>query len=127
MLTNAADGFLRIAVEQMFADGRLAVFFFGNIHDFFARAGNDFVQIIRRAMKFLRAEDQIHVRQFINQFLSATLRHAAHETEHDIRAIFSHVGGDVLHFANGFLFREIAHAASVEQNHVRHLFRRASE
>ncbi len=112
------------AVEQMIANRRLAPLLFRHVHDFFARAGNDFVQIIRRAMKFLRAEDQIHVRQFINQFLPAALRHAAHETEHDVRPVLAHVRRDVLHFADGLLFREIAHAARVEQNHVGGVFRR---
>jgi hypothetical protein len=39
-------------------------------------------------MKFLRAEDQIHVRQFVNQFLPAALRHAAHEA-HDLVALLA--------------------------------------
>ena len=104
--------------EQMFANRGFAVFFLRHVHDFFARAGNDFVQIIRRAMEFLRAEDQIHVRQFINQFLSAALRHAAHETKHDIWPVLAHIRREVLHFADGLLLREIAHAARVEQNHV---------
>ncbi len=69
-------------------------------------------------MKFLRAEDEVHVRQAVNEFLSAALRHATHETEHDLRTVLAHIRRDVLHFANRLLLREIAHAAGVQQNHV---------
>jgi hypothetical protein len=51
------------------------------------------------------------------------LRHAAHETEHDIRAIFANIGGKVLHFADGLLLRKIADASGVQQNHVGEIFR----
>ena len=102
----------------MLANRRLAALLCRHIHDFVAVAGQDFIKVIRRVMKFLRAEDEVHVRQFINQFLSPALRHAAHETEHDIRTVLPHIRGEVLHLADGFFFREIAHAAGVQQNHV---------
>ena len=95
-----------------------------HVHDFVPATGQDFIEVIRRMMKFLRAKNEVHIRQFINQFLSAALRHAAHETEHDVRTVLAHIRGEVLHLANGFFLREIAHAAGVEQNHVRHGFRR---
>ena len=114
MLTKALTDFCELPLSKCSRIVASLFFFFGDVHDFSACAGNNFVQIIRRAMKFLRAENQIHVGQFIYQFLSATLRHAAEKSEHDIRAIFSHVSGDVLHFSNRFLLREIADAASVE-------------
>ena len=103
----------------MLANRRLTPLLRRHVHDFIAAAGKDFIEVIRRVMKFLRAQDEVHVRQFINQFLSAALRHATQETEHDIRTIFAHIRRDVLHFADGFFFREIAHAAGVQQNHVR--------
>ncbi len=69
-------------------------------------------------MKFLRAEHQIHVRQFINQFLAAALRHAAQEAD-DLVAFLAARGADeVFHLVDGLLFGEVAHAASIEQNHV---------
>ena len=85
---------------------------------FVAFAGEQFVQIFRRAMEFLRAEHQIHVRQFINQFLSAALRHAAHEADNLIAFLAARRADDVLHLVDGFLLGEIAHAAGVQQNHV---------
>ena len=124
MLTNAVTDFLRAAVEQMFADRRLAALLLRHVHDFFTATGKNFVEVFRRAMKFLRAEHEVHVRQTVNEFLSAALRHAAHEPEHDVRAAAARFGDDVHHFVQGFLFREIAHAARVEQNHVRHGFGR---
>src|ERR1039458_7621832 len=72
-------GSFRAAVEQMLADGGFALSLGGDVYNFFALAGEQFVQVFRRAMKFLRAEHQIHIRQFINQFLAPALRHAAHE------------------------------------------------
>ena len=108
----------------MLANGRFAALLFRHVHDFFAATGQKFVEVIRRAMKFLRAEDEVHVRQTVNEFLSAALRHATHEPEHDLRTVAPRFGDDVHHFVQGFLLREIAHAARVEQNHVRHGFGR---
>jgi len=70
-------------------------------------------------MEFLRAEDQIHVRQPVNQFLSAALRHAPHKTEDDVGAVPADIRGEVFHFPERLLFRQIAHAARIEQNHIR--------
>ena len=103
----------------MLANRRFTALLRRHVHDFIAAAGKDFVEVIRRVMKFLRAEDEVHVRQSVNQFLSAALRHATQETEHDIRTVLAHIRGDVLHLADGFFLREIAHAAGVQQNHVR--------
>ena len=118
------DGFRRVAVEQMLANGRLAPLLFRHVHDFVAAPGDDFVKTIRRAMKLLRAQNQIHVRQPVNQFLSAALRHATHETEDDLGAGAADFRREVFHFSERLLFREVAHAARVEQNHVRHGFGR---
>jgi len=95
MLTNALTDFCELPLSKCSRIVASLFFFFRNVHDFFARTGNDFFKIIRRAMKFLRADDQIYVGQFINQFLSATLGHAAHETEHNIRTVFANVCGEV--------------------------------
>ena len=42
------------------------------------------IQVFGRAMKFLRAEHQVDVRQLVDEFLPAALRHATHETENDV-------------------------------------------
>ena len=69
-------------------------------------------------MKFLRAYDEIHVRQPINQFLPTALRHATEKTEHDIGAVLADVAGNVLHLVDGFLLGVVAHAAGVEEHDV---------
>ena len=38
-------------------------------------------------MELLRADDQVHVRQPVNQLLPAALRHATHETQHHVRPV----------------------------------------
>ena len=53
-------------VEQVLADGSLASVLLPHIHDFGAAALNNFIEIIRRPVKFLSAHDQIHVRQPID-------------------------------------------------------------
>ena len=57
-----ADGSFRAAIEQMFADGRFAFFFGSHVHNAFAFAGEQIIKVFRCAMKFLRAEHQVHVR-----------------------------------------------------------------
>jgi hypothetical protein len=103
----------------MLPDGRLTPLLFRHLHYFVPAPGDDFVETIRRAMKLLRAEHQIHVRQPVNQFLSPALRHATHEAEHHLGAVAADFRGEVLHFPEGLLFREVTHTARVEQNHVR--------
>ena len=39
-------------------------------------------QMLGGTMELLRAQNQIHVRQAINQFLTTTLSHASHKPEH---------------------------------------------
>ncbi len=102
----------------MFADGRLAFSLGFDVHDFLAPAGKDFVEVIGGAMKFLRADDQIHVGQCLDEFLAAALRHAAHVAENLAGPVFLRGADEVLHLVDGLLLGEIAHAAGVEQNHV---------
>jgi len=98
----------------MLTNRRLAPLLRCHIHNFVAVAGQDFIKVIRRVMKFLRAEDEVHVRQFINQFLSPALRHAAHETEHDVRPVLAHIRREFC-ICRWPFFRKIAHAAGVQQ------------
>ena len=70
---------LRPAMKQVLFDGRLAPLLFLDIHHFDPASGQNVVQVIRRAVKFLRADDQVHVRQLVYQLAGAALRHATHE------------------------------------------------
>ena len=69
-------------------------------------------------MKFLRAENQINVRQFINEFLAATLRHATEVAENLVGAFFARRASEIFHFVHRLLLGGVAHAASVQQHHV---------
>ncbi len=71
-----------------------------------------------RAMKLLRANHQVHVRQPVNQLLPAGLGHAAHEAKHHVGPAPAGFGNHVFHLPQCFLFGRIPHAAGVEQNHV---------
>ena len=120
MLTNADTDVFALPLSRC---SRMVASLFAsavNVHDFFASAGEHFVEIFRRAMKFLRAEHQVHVRQFINQFLAAALRHATHEADDLVALLAARRADDVAHLVDGLLLGEIAHAAGVEQHHVGH-------
>src|SRR5206468_3686298 len=111
------------AVEQMLANHGFASLFLFDIDDLVAASVDYVVEIIGGAMKLLCADDEVHVRQPVNEFASATLSHAAQEAEHDIGTAAANISGEVFHLVNRFLFRQVAHAARVQQNHVRDVFR----
>ncbi len=118
MLTNADTEVFALPLSRC---SRMVASLFSSavdVHDFFTFAGEQFVEVFRRAMKFLRAEHQIHVRQFINQFLAAALRHAAHEADDLVALLAARRADDIAHLVDGLLLGKIAHAAGVEQNHV---------
>ena len=69
-------------------------------------------------MELLRADDQVHVRQPVNQLLSPGLGDAAHEAEHDVGPAAARLGDEVLHLAEGLLLGQIPHAARVEQDDI---------
>ena len=113
----------RAAVQQMLANRALAPLLFRRVHNLVAATRKDVVEMIRRTMKFLRADHEIHVRQAINQFLTPALRHATQETEHDVGPVLPDVAGDILHLVDGLLLRVVAHAARVEQHDIRDVLR----
>ena len=115
---------LGVAVEQMFLDRAFAALFLCGINDLVAFTLENFVEVFGCAMKLLRAENEVNVRQTINQFLAATLRHATHEAEDDVGSALAERARDVLHPADGFLLGVVAHAASIEQHHIRDVFGR---
>ena len=71
----------------MFANRSLTSFLLDDIYDLVAAALQNIIQITRGVMEPLGSNDEIHIRQTVDQLLSSTLRHAAHKTEHDIRAV----------------------------------------
>src|SRR2546421_1017677 len=75
-------------------------------------------------MKFLRANDEVHVRHPVDQLLSAALRHATQETKDHIRPTASGLRDQVLHFVQRLLLRHVAHAARIQQNYIGDMFRR---
>ena len=107
----------------MLADRRFAPLLRLDIDHLIAPPGQEVVEVFRRAMKLLRAEDEVHVRQPVDQLAPAALGHATHEPEHDVRAAAANVGCEVLHLVERLLLRHVAHTAGVEQDHVRDVFR----
>ena len=74
-------------------------------------------------MKFLCADHQIDVRQFLEQRVAARLRHAAKKTEDNFRPALRDLP-EHSHFAERLLIRHVAHAASVQEHDVRFCFTR---
>ena len=64
---EAFYGFVANAIEQMFANRSLAAGLFIYVHDLVPPAGKKLIDVIGRAMKFLRAYDEVDVRQAIDQ------------------------------------------------------------
>ena len=67
MLTNAVTDFRPFPFEQMLANRPLAPLLFRHLHHLVAPAGEEVIEILRRVMELLRAHDQVHVRQPVNQ------------------------------------------------------------
>ena len=102
----------------MFADGRLTPLLYRDVHNFVAPARQEVIQVFRSAMELLGANDEVHVRQAVNQPLPTALGHAAHKAEDGVGTAPAGLGDHVLHLPKRLLLRQIAHAASVEQDHV---------
>ena len=102
----------------MLLDGRLAAAFLLDVHHFGAAAREQIIHVVGDAMELLCADDQVHVRELVNEFLAPALRHAAEEAEDDAGALFAELPGEILHLANGLLLGVVAHAASVEQHDI---------
>ena len=73
--------------------------------------------MIRNRVKLLRTDDQIQIRQAINQRRAAILRHAAQDANLETRLLPLALR-QVSRFADRLLLRLIAHATGIEQNHV---------
>src|SRR5436853_451399 len=69
-------------------------------------------------MEFLGADDQINIREPIDEFLAAALGHAAHETENDVRTIAPNIRRERGHFAQRLLLGHVAHTARIQENDI---------
>ena len=103
----------------MLADRRLASLLLAGIDHSLGATGQQVADVIGRAVKFLRADHEIHVRQSVDQLPPAALRHAAHEAQHRLAVFRAQLRRDMVHFAERLLLGGIAHAARVEQNDIR--------
>ena len=112
------DGLRAVPLEQMLANRPLAPLLFPDLHHFLASAGEQVIQILRRVMEFLRAHDEVHVRQPVNQFASPRLCDTAHEAEHNVGPAPAGLTDDVLHLAESLLLGQVAHAARIEQDDI---------
>ena len=68
-------------------------------------------------MKFLCADDEVDMRQILQQRLATGLRHAAKETEHNVRPLFCDVPQHS-HLAERLLVGHVTHAASIQEDNV---------
>ena len=68
-------------------------------------------------MELLRADDEVDVRQAIEQFGAAVLRHAAEDPEDEVRLLLL-PRREVAGLADGLLLGGVAHAAGIEQEHI---------
>ena len=77
----------------------------------------EIVQIAGHAVEFLRAHDEVHVGEAVEQAGSAVLRHASENSEDEVGipapALLRLAG-----LADGLLLRGVAHAAGIQQEHV---------
>ena len=117
-------GFPGVAVEEVFADGGFAAFFEFDINNFVAAAGQQIIKIVGGSMEFLCADDEIDVREAVDEFLSTRLGHAAHKAEDDIRPVAPDFSGDIFHFSERLLLRQIPDTARIEEDHVGRRFSR---
>jgi len=96
-------GFAGVAVEQMLANRGFTACFRRHVHDFPALAGEKAVEVLRGAMQLLRADNQIHIRQAVDQPRAPVLGDAAQETQHHPGAAAAGFRHEVFHFAQRFL------------------------
>ena len=75
------------------------------------------LNVVRHPMKFLRADDKIQVRYFLEQRGAASLGHATEKAENNLRPLFRH-SAEHSHFAECLLIGHVAYAAGVEQNYI---------
>ena len=108
-----------VAQRQVLADGTFAAGLRLGIHNAITPAVEQFVKMLAGAVKFLRAQHEVHIRQLIDQLLPPALRHATHEAKHGAVVALAGLADQRLHLVDGLLLGGIAHTAGVEQDHIR--------
>ena len=73
---------------------------------------NQFIHVIGDAMELLRPDDEIDMRQILEQGFAARLSHAAKETKHHMWPLFRHAT-EHSHFPKRLLVSHVAHAAGI--------------
>ena len=73
--------------------------------------------VIGNAVKFLRADDKIDMRQVFQQRASTRLRHATKETKNDVRSL-ARYATEHSHFTERLLVGHIPDTTRVQQHHV---------
>ncbi len=112
------DGPPAVPVEQVLAHSRLAALFRGDLDHLVPPAGEEVIQVLGRAMELLRADNEVHVRQAVNQLVSPALGDAAQEAEHDVRPAAAGLSDEIFHLAQRLLLGQVPHGAGVEQDDV---------
>ena len=79
---------------------------------------SELFDVIRDAMKFLRADDEVDMRQAGEKRVAARLRHAAEKTEDDFRPALRDLA-EHSHLSERLLIRHVANAAGIEEDDVR--------
>ena len=118
-----ADRVLGIRFLRDVADGCAAERKCRIVHARLHAAFQDAVHVFKDLVVFLRADDDIEVRDALEKLLPAGLRHAAHEAIDHVRPLLP-LGAHDAHFPQGLLLRLVAHRAGVDQDRVGILFRR---
>ena len=120
--------------QRLFTNRRLRSGFFLDVHDGItwivhaAVAGvtdpgystfvqNQIIYIVGDAMKFLRADDKIEMRNFLQQLRATRLCHAAKKSKDSFWAVLTD-SAEHPHFAQRLLLRHVAHATGVKQNNI---------
>ena len=111
--------------DRLIANGRLRADFLVHVDDGKPRvvhapitlSDQYLLNVVSDTMKFLRANDKIEVRHFIEQRSSTTLGHATEKTENNLRPLFRH-SAEHSHFAERLLIGHVPYAAGVQQNYI---------
>jgi len=122
-LLDRDEGAHLLFLEDVLADRVLRAGFLRDVHDGLPHRhaggvrGAQVVEVIGHLVEFLRAHDQVDVRQAVEQLGAAVLRHAAEDAEDEV-GLLALAGRDVGGLGDGLLLGHVAHAARVEQHDV---------
>ena len=76
-------------------------------------------------MEFLRSQNEVDVRELVDERLTSALRHTTHEPENGVRTASARFCRHAMHLTNRFLLSLIANTAGIQQDDIRLLFRRS--